>query len=52
MAVIRLADAPIIVPDDYQELKSLYPGAKGGPVLRLGQAGFEPHWTYTELSRR
>ncbi len=49
MAIVRLADSPIIVPDDYAELRSLYPNAKGGPVLRLQQAGFEPHWTYSEI---
>ena len=49
MAIMRLADAPIIVPDDYRELKALYPNAKNGPVFRLNQAGFEPHWTYTEI---
>lgn len=48
MAVIRMADAPIIVPDDYKELKALYPNARSGPVLRLKLAGFEPHWTYAE----
>lgn len=52
MAVIRIADSPIIVPDDYTELRSLYPNAKSGPVLRLQQAGFEPHWTYSEIPAR
>jgi Tol biopolymer transport system component len=51
MAIIRLADAPIIVPDDYVELKSLYPNAKSGPVLQLDQPGFEPHWTYAEVAK-
>jgi Tol biopolymer transport system component len=49
MAIVRLADTPIIVPEDYRELKELYPTAKGGPVFRLTQAGFEPHWTYAEV---
>jgi Tol biopolymer transport system component len=49
MALVRLADTPMVVPDDYQGLKALYPGAKSGPMLRLGQAGFEPHWTYAEI---
>ncbi|MGO8929690.1 MAG: TolB family protein [Limisphaerales bacterium] len=49
MAIVRLADTPIIVPDDYAELRSLYPNAKNGPVLHLPQAGFEPHWTYAEI---
>lgn len=48
MAIMRLADAPIIVPDDYVELRSLYPKANSGPLLRWPQAGFEPHWTYAE----
>lgn len=52
MAIIRLADAPIIVPDDYVELRSLYPNAKSGPVLRLDQPGFEPHWTYAEVGAK
>ena len=49
MAIIRLADTPIIVPDKYAALRSLYPNAKSGPVLLLPQAGFEPHWTYAEI---
>jgi Tol biopolymer transport system component len=49
MAIVRLADTPIIVPDDYAELRSLYRNAKSGPVLRLQLAGFEPHWTYAEI---
>ena len=50
MALVRLADSPIIVPDDYASLKTLYPGARSGPVLHLGQAGFEPHWTYADVA--
>lgn len=49
MAIIRVADAPIAVPGDYVELQALYPGAKPGPVWRLPQAGFEPHWTYHQV---
>lgn len=49
MAIVRLADTPIVVPEDYVPLRSLYPGAKNGPVLRLPHCGFEPHWTYAEL---
>jgi hypothetical protein len=52
MAIVRLSDTPIIVPDDYAELRSLYPSAKSGPVLRLPQAGFEPHWTYAEIGAK
>ncbi|MFC1735646.1 hypothetical protein ACFL1X_05980 [Candidatus Hydrogenedentota bacterium] len=50
MAVVRLADTPIISPSDYKQLKALYPNAKEGPVLRLSSpsAGFEPHWTYAD----
>ncbi|MCX6924235.1 MAG: hypothetical protein NT154_13640 [Verrucomicrobia bacterium] len=49
MTIVRLTDTPIIVPDDYIQLKALYPNAKSGPVLRLPEPGFEPHWTYAEL---
>jgi len=49
MVVMRLADAPIIVPATYEQLKTLYPGSKTGPVLYLGEAGFEPHWTYAKI---
>jgi Tol biopolymer transport system component len=52
MAVIRLADTPMIKGEDYPELRSLYPDAKSGPVLRLPQAGFEPHWTYAEIGTK
>ncbi len=52
MAIVRLADSPIIVPEDYAELRSLYPNAKGGPVLQLQHAGFEPHWTYLEIGAK
>lgn len=52
MVVVRLADTPIIVPEDYRGLKELYPEAKSGPVLRLGQPGFEPHWTYAEIGSK
>lgn len=48
MAIVRMADAPIIVPEDYKELRELYPAAKSGPVLRLDLAGFEPQWTFLE----
>lgn len=49
MAIIRRADAPIIVPDDYKELQALCPGARSGPVFRLPFAGFEPHWGDPEI---
>ncbi len=49
MAIIRRADAPIVVPADYKELHALCPGARSGPVLRLPWAGFEPHWGDPEI---
>ena len=52
MAVIRLADTPMVTPEDYKGLKALYPNAKDGPMLRLGLTGFEPHWTYTEIETK
>jgi Tol biopolymer transport system component len=52
MAIVRLADTPIIVPEDYVELRALYPKANRGPILRLRQAGFEPHWTYAEIGAK
>ena len=52
MAIVRLADTPIIVPRDYAQLRSFYPDAKTGPVFRLQQAGFEPHWTYAEVGAK
>lgn len=48
MVIARLADTPII-PGDYKELKALYPNAKDGPVFRLAETGFEPHWTYVDV---
>jgi len=33
MVIIRLADSPIIAPENYAALKSLYPNAKKGPIL-------------------
>jgi hypothetical protein len=52
MALVRLADTPIVAPASYQSLQALYPEAKHGPVLHLGRAGFEPHWTYAPLEGR
>ena len=49
MVVMRLKDAPIVVPEEFKQLKALYPEAKTGPVLHLRQPGFEPHWTYAEI---
>jgi hypothetical protein len=50
LAVIRMADAPVIVPEDYRELRALYPKARSGPVFRWKTAGFEPHWTDHEIA--
>jgi hypothetical protein len=50
MIVFRRADAPIVLPEDYRQLKALYPQARSGPVLRLSQPGFEPDWTYAALN--
>jgi hypothetical protein len=49
MAIVRLADTPIVVPEDYVQVKAMYPRARSGPVLRLTQPGFEPHWTGLEI---
>lgn len=49
MAIVRLADTPIIVPKGYRHIEALYPMARNGPVLRLAQPGFEPHWTYAGI---
>ena len=51
MAIIRLADAPMIVPATTRNCERLYPDAKSGPVLLLVSAWFEPHWTYAEVGR-
>jgi hypothetical protein len=52
MAIVRLADTPIVVPETYSDLTELYPNAKHGPVLYLAQPGFEPHWTYAEIEEK
>ena len=52
MALVRLADTPMVVPAAYQDLLELYPDAKQGPVLRLPYAAFEPHWTYAEIGNK
>lgn len=48
MAIVRVDDTPIIVPEDYRQLRVLHPHARSGPVFHLPQPGFEPHWTYVE----
>lgn len=52
MAIVRLADTPIVVPADYRELQALYPDAKPGPVWRLPHPGFEPEWTLVDFGGR
>ena len=52
MAIVRMADTPMVVTAGYKDLLELYPDAKNGPVLRLPQAGFEPHWTYSEIGEK
>lgn len=47
MGLMRLSDAPI-VGGQSEELRSLYPNAKNGPVLVLPN-GWEPSWTYAEI---
>ena len=50
MAIIRLADTPIIVPP-FEALKEQFPGAKEGPVFHWKDLPlvFEPHWTYAKI---
>jgi len=50
MAIVRLADAPIIVPGGSrfdQMMRAEFGEARPGPVLHLSALapGFEPHWT-------
>ena len=47
MALMRLADMPIVGGQD-GEARSMYPGAKSGPVLKL-PAGWEPCWTFVDI---
>ena len=51
MAIVRLADTPILAPPQYKELLSLYPTAKAGPILRLTNLppGSEPHWANARI---
>lgn len=49
MAIIRRSDAPLVVPEDYHELRALHPDAKSGPVWRLPHPGFEPDWTSADV---
>lgn len=49
MRMMRLSDAPVVVPVNFEALRELYPGAKTGPVLAVGHRGFEPHWTYRDV---
>jgi hypothetical protein len=50
MAVVRLADTPIIDGPWRAVEKQYAPNAKRGPVLHLDlPASFHPHWTYARL---
>lgn len=50
MGMIRLADAPIIAGQS-EELRTLHPHARQGPVLDL-PVGYEPCWTFSKLPAR
>ena len=47
ICIMRLADAPTIAGPS-QELRSVHPKTKDGPVLEIG-SGWEPFWTYAEI---
>ena len=47
MALMRLADMPIVAGQE-GEARSMYPGTKTGPVLKL-PVGWEPCWTSVEI---
>ncbi len=51
MAVVRLADTPILE-GEWKAVEGQYAkGAKRGPVLHLDlPAAFAPHWTYAEIA--
>lgn len=48
MCLMRFADAPTIE-DRSEALRKLHPGTRDGPVLSL-PVGWEPHWTYADIS--
>lgn len=47
LGLMRMRDAPTIIGES-TELRERYPDAGDGPVLLL-PAGWEPHWTYTDI---
>ncbi len=49
MGLLRLADAPIIGGKS-DELRTLHPEARSGPVLTL-PVGWEPCWTFAEIEK-
>jgi Tol biopolymer transport system component len=51
MAIVRLADTPIIAPEPYPLMEAKFPKAKRGPICHLDKlpSAFEPHWTYADL---
>lgn len=49
MAIIRAGDTPMLGDDD-PALRAMFPNAKPARRLDLGP-GWEPHWTFAEISR-
>ncbi len=51
MAIVRLADTPIIAPEPFPPAEAKFPNAKRGPICYLDKLpnGFEPHWTYADI---
>lgn len=53
MAVVRLADTPILDGDWKAAEEQYAKGAKRGPILHLALPdAFDPHWTYAEIGGR
>ncbi|MBM4040981.1 MAG: hypothetical protein FJ290_20975 [Planctomycetes bacterium] len=52
MAIMRLADTPIIAPEPYPLMEAKFPNAKRGPTYFLDKLpdGFEPHWTFADVA--
>ncbi|MBM4035853.1 MAG: hypothetical protein FJ291_29290 [Planctomycetes bacterium] len=51
MAIVRLADTPIIAPEPFPLAEAKFRNAKRGPIYYLEKLpkGFEPHWTYADV---
>jgi WD40 repeat protein len=51
MAIVRVADTPIIAPEPYPLAEAKFPKAKRGPIYFLDKLpnGFEPNWTYADV---